>query len=228
MHVVVPDGIDDPPRPSGGNIYDRRLCEELARPGGRCACARSPGAWPRPAEAERERSSAALRGAARRRRSCWSTAWSPRPLPDGRWCRAAGRLRVVVLVHMPLGRDAAARLHRGGAVPARAAAAVVTTERLDRGLAAGEPTAWTPGGSTSPGPGSTGAAGAAAPRPVARLLCVGAVTPDKGHDVLLAALAARRRPVWRCTCVGSLTVAPDFVDRLRRDAADPASTTGSR
>ena len=29
VHVVVPAGIDDPLRPSGGNVYDRRLCEEL-------------------------------------------------------------------------------------------------------------------------------------------------------------------------------------------------------
>ena len=30
LHVVVPDGVDDPARPSGGNAYDRRLCAELA------------------------------------------------------------------------------------------------------------------------------------------------------------------------------------------------------
>ncbi len=30
VHVVVPDGIDDPARPSGGNTYDRRLCRGLA------------------------------------------------------------------------------------------------------------------------------------------------------------------------------------------------------
>ena len=29
VHVVVPDGIDDPARPSGGNTYDRHLCREL-------------------------------------------------------------------------------------------------------------------------------------------------------------------------------------------------------
>ena len=29
LHVVVPDGVDDPARPSGGNTYDRRLCSEL-------------------------------------------------------------------------------------------------------------------------------------------------------------------------------------------------------
>ena len=30
LHLVVPDGVDDPARPSGGNTYDRRLCTGLA------------------------------------------------------------------------------------------------------------------------------------------------------------------------------------------------------
>ena len=30
VHVVVPDGIDDPARPSGGNAYDRQVCRGLA------------------------------------------------------------------------------------------------------------------------------------------------------------------------------------------------------
>ena len=30
VHVIVPEGIDDPARPSGGNTYDRRVCSGLA------------------------------------------------------------------------------------------------------------------------------------------------------------------------------------------------------
>ena len=30
VHVVVPDAIDDPARASGGNVYDRRVCDGLA------------------------------------------------------------------------------------------------------------------------------------------------------------------------------------------------------
>ena len=30
VHVVVPDGIDDPARPSGGNAYDAKVCRALA------------------------------------------------------------------------------------------------------------------------------------------------------------------------------------------------------
>src|SRR5947208_1868542 len=33
IRVVVPEGVDDPTTPSGGNVYDRRLCEELTRSG---------------------------------------------------------------------------------------------------------------------------------------------------------------------------------------------------
>ncbi|MBS1881215.1 MAG: glycosyltransferase family 1 protein, partial [Actinobacteria bacterium] len=29
VYFVVPDGIDDPLRPSGGSTYDRHLCREL-------------------------------------------------------------------------------------------------------------------------------------------------------------------------------------------------------
>ena len=29
VHVIVPDGIDDPTRPSGGNTYDLRVCDEI-------------------------------------------------------------------------------------------------------------------------------------------------------------------------------------------------------
>ena len=52
------------------------------------------------------------------------------------------------------------------------------------------------------------------------LLCVAAVTFDKGHDVLLDALAAITDLSWHCVCVGSLDRDPAFVDRLRRRCAD--------
>ena len=30
VHVIVPEWIDDPARPSGGNLYGRRVCDGLA------------------------------------------------------------------------------------------------------------------------------------------------------------------------------------------------------
>jgi glycosyltransferase involved in cell wall biosynthesis len=52
------------------------------------------------------------------------------------------------------------------------------------------------------------------------LLCVAAVTPDKGHDVLLDALAMATDLSWRCACVGSLDRDPAFADGVRRRARD--------
>jgi glycosyltransferase involved in cell wall biosynthesis len=48
------------------------------------------------------------------------------------------------------------------------------------------------------------------------LLCVAAVTPDKGHDVLLDGLATVTDLSWHCVCVGSLDRDPAFVEALRR------------
>ena len=108
VHVVVPDGIDDPARPSGGNIYDRRVCAGWPRSAGRCV------EHPVPAPGRRRTP---------RRAGAWP-ACSPRSptarvvLIDGLvavggrrrcWCRQARRLRLVVLVHMPLGDAAPGR-----------------------------------------------------------------------------------------------------------------------
>jgi glycosyltransferase involved in cell wall biosynthesis len=234
VHVVVPEGIDDPARPSGGNAYDRRVCRGLAALGWAVHEHAVPGAWPRAGEAGH----AALARAVRR-------------IPDGAVVLLDGliastapealvpqarRLRQVVLVHMPLG-------HRppegeAGAVRARerevlaAAAAVVTTSAWGRGRLAGlyalpadrvhvtEP--GVDAARLSPG----SAAGDA-------LLCVGAVTPAKGHDVLLNALVTVADLSWRCACVGSLDRAPAFADRVRRRAwedelRDRVGFSGSR
>src|SRR5919108_519117 len=54
------------------------------------------------------------------------------------------------------------------------------------------------------------------------LLCVAAVTPDKGHDVLLDALATATDLSWRCACVGSLDRDSAFADRVSRRAREDA------
>jgi glycosyltransferase involved in cell wall biosynthesis len=46
-------------------------------------------------------------------------------------------------------------------------------------------------------------------------LCVAAVHPGKGHDLLLEALAALGDRAWTLTCVGSLDVDPDHVAALQ-------------
>jgi glycosyltransferase involved in cell wall biosynthesis len=208
VHVIVPEDIDDPARPSGGNTYDRRVCDLLATLG-----------W-----TVREHTVPDVAALAR----------ALRRIPDGAMVLLDGliastapealvpqarRLRQVVLVHMPLG-------HRpldgeAGVVRARerevlaAAAAVVTTSawtrrRLDElyALPANRVHVTEPGvEAASLAPGT--AAGDS-------LLCVAALTPDKGHEALLDGLAMVTDLSWRCECVGSLVRDPAFADEARR------------
>jgi glycosyltransferase involved in cell wall biosynthesis len=48
-----------------------------------------------------------------------------------------------------------------------------------------------------------------------RLVCVGTVTPRKGHDVLVRALGSLAHLRWSCVCAGSLERAPEFVEEVR-------------
>jgi glycosyltransferase involved in cell wall biosynthesis len=203
-HLVVPEGIDDPTRPSGGNVYDRRLGAGLRGRGWTVHEHRVD---------DHEALARLLTG-----------------LPDGETVLVDGlvgataevmvaegdRLRLVVLLHM-------ARAERE---VLRAAAAVVTTSAWTRewvvgrlGVAADRVQVALPG--VDPGPPVAGSADGG------HLLCVGPVTTDKGHDVLLAALAQIADLEWRCTCVGALDLEPALVDRLRASAiADRVELAG--
>jgi glycosyltransferase involved in cell wall biosynthesis len=218
VHVVVPDGIDDPSRPSGGNVYDRRLCDGLIPLGWTVREHPVPGAWPAPDET----ALTTLAGA---------VAEIPDDavvLIDGLVASAAPevlvpqarRLRLVALVHMPLGHrppvpDAASREASAFA----AVSAIVTTSAWTRrriaqlyavpddrihvaepGADRAEPAVGTPSGGA--------------------LLCVGAVIFAKGHDLLCDALAQSSDLTWECVCVGNIAREPAFVDCLRRQAAD--------
>ena len=47
------------------------------------------------------------------------------------------------------------------------------------------------------------------------LLCVGTLTPRKGHRLLVEALAALADRDWHCRCIGSLTRDPDTAVAVR-------------
>ena len=51
VHVIVPESVRDPARPSGGNTYDRRICQGLAELGWAVYEHAVPGDWPRPGAA---------------------------------------------------------------------------------------------------------------------------------------------------------------------------------
>lgn len=216
VHVVVPEGVGDPRRPSGGNTYDRRLCQALGSAGWSVHLAEVAGAWPWAGEIGRDSLDGTLRA-----------------LPDGSLVLVDGlvastlpevvvpacrRLRLVVLMHMPIGVQAEGPVGPESDV-LRAAASVVTPSTWSR--------SWLlasydldpalvhvahPGVDAAPPATGTAHGGA--------LLCVGAVTQGKCHDLLLAALAHVADLPWRCVCVGALTVAPGFVAQLRRRVHD--------
>ncbi|MEA2169575.1 MAG: hypothetical protein QOF76_2875 [Solirubrobacteraceae bacterium] len=222
VHVVVPDGIDDPARPSGGNAYDRRVCDGLASAGWSVHEHAVPGCWPRPDAASR----AALGDVVERLPDDavvlldgLVASTSPEVLVP-----QASRLRLIVLVHMPLGHrpvddgpdDARSRER---AVLSIAAAVVATSEWARRRLLelyrlpadlvhVAEPAV--DAADLAPG---TAAGGS--------LICVAAVIPDKGHDVLLDALTTTSDLSWHCACVGSLDRDPAFAAALlRRSSAN--------
>jgi glycosyltransferase involved in cell wall biosynthesis len=215
VFVVVPAGIDDPQRPSGGNVYDRRMCRGLAALGWSVHELAVPGSWSSPDPAAGAVLTGVIAG-----------------IPDGSVALVDGliasavpqvlvpearRLRLVVLLHMPAGEGPAAT--REDATRERAvlsaAAAVITTSSWTRrrivdryAVPPGHVRVAEPGvdaADLAPGTGSGG-----------EFLCVAAVAPHKGHDVLLAALRMLADIRWSCVFVGSLDRDPGFVEQLRR------------
>jgi glycosyltransferase involved in cell wall biosynthesis len=214
VHLLVPDDIRDPMRPSGGNSYDRRICDGLPALGWEVREHAVGGSWPRPDES-------ALAGLAQQVAA----------VPDGALLAVDGliasaaaavlvpasrRLRLVVLVHMPLPDGVAAESTERAVLTS--ACVVITTSSwarswlLDRyRLDPGRVQAVRPGADpTGPVPGTPSGD---------RFLCVAAVVPHKGHDVLLQALSGLAAHSWRCILVGSLDRDPAFVRHLRRCAA---------
>ncbi len=130
VHVVLPNDIDDPFSPSGGNVYDRRLCDGLAAAGWVVREHAVAGAWPAPSAVERTAFGEVLAG-----------------LPDDSLvvvdgliasvvplAPQAARLRLVVLLHLPVGDRAEAAALRA-ALGERAATVPVSSTKSVHGQA---------------------------------------------------------------------------------------------
>ncbi|WP_208026181.1 glycosyltransferase family 4 protein [Amycolatopsis acidicola] len=201
VHFVLPADVDDPAVPSGGNVYDRRLAQGL-----------------------------------------WSAGWTVREhtevnriaalpvdsvvLLDGLLaCPApeivvpqAGRLRQVVLVHLPLAEETglspavAAELDAKERAVLHAADAVVATSPSAAGRLAAhhglELVHVVPPG-IDPKPRALGTDGKS------QLLCVASVTPRKGQDILVEALARVADLPWRCRLAGPVTRDPLYTGQIR-------------
>ena len=215
VHVVVPHGVADPRRPSGGNTYDRRLCAELAALGWAVRLRPVAGCWPWPDRAAHDGLAGVLE-AIPDGSVVVVDGLVALPAPDA-LLPASRRLRVVVLVHTPLtllevGDDVRAR----EAAVLQASSGVVTTSGWTRGRLVGGH-GLDPARTWVAEPGVDPAARVPGSPAGGRLLCVGAVTPEKGHDLLVAALAGVADLNWRCTCAGALDLAPGFVAGCVRD-----------
>jgi glycosyltransferase involved in cell wall biosynthesis len=213
VHVVVPEGFDDPGRPTGGNVYDRHVCAGLAEAGWDVRVTTVAAAWP---------GSGAHAGLAR----------VVSAIPDGETVLIdgliaspaaaqllphAGRIRMTVLLHMPLAtaldayRDASAQ--RSERAVLRAATGVVVTSEWARqqvltryGIPADRVHAAQPGVDRV----------AAPARPVrGHLICVGVLGPHKGQDLLVEALAGLAERDWHCVLAGPLDRDPAFVEQLQ-------------
>lgn len=213
VYFVLPGDVDDETVPSGGNAYDRRVCAGLAALGWRVARVRVTGTWPRPDAGGRLALAKALAA-----------------LPDGALVLVDGlvgcgvpealvpeadRLRLVPVVHMPLADEVGIAPEVAADLDARerrtlhAATAVVATsawsaDRLatHHGLPMAKVRVAAPG--TDPAPVATESATGS------RLLCVAALTPGKGQDVLVQALAEVADLPWTCALVGSTSRDPEF------------------
>ncbi|HEX6444460.1 MAG TPA: glycosyltransferase family 4 protein [Streptosporangiales bacterium] len=216
VHVVAPEGFDDPGRPSGGNNYDRRVCAGLAESGWDVRIAAVGGAWPaydRAARADLARVLTAIPDGETVLVDGLVAAPAATPLLSH-----ARRLRLVVLLHMPL---ATAMDHQNDAATKRSeravlgvvAGVVVTSEWTRREVLArfaipGERVRVARPGVDRAGVAPGDAAGG-------HLLCVGTVGPHKGQDLLVGALAGLPGREWECALVGPLDRDPDFVAQLR-------------
>jgi glycosyltransferase involved in cell wall biosynthesis len=206
---VLPDGIDDPDRVSGGNIYDRQLRQGLAARG-----------W--------TLRMAAVGDAATASEAIGRVATGEIVLIDGLvagWApdaveAASARIPVVIIAHMITSAFAGTP---AGIVDSETralsyASRVIATsewtagELVRKGLVAVERVAVAlPGSREATRP--TGA-------DYRSLLCVGAIAPHKGQDVLLAALGYFADRPWGCTLVGSHAVDPDYAARIGAAAVE--------
>ncbi len=210
VEIVLPNDIDDPLLPSGGNAYDRRICQEFTAAGWRVREHAVLGSWPRPAGPDRgalARVLADLPDGAAVLLDGLAASAAPEVLRPH-----AHRLCLVIIVHMALCSDAE------GEALAAARAIIATSTWTRRLLLARYPLApdrvhvATPG--VDPAPLAPGSPDGSA------LLCVAAVVPGKGHDLLAEALASTADLAWDCVCAGPLDRDPGFVDRVRRRAKE--------
>lgn len=220
LHLLVPGSLA---QRTGGYLYDARMVEGLRADGWQVRVHELEGSFPHGDSRARESLAAAL-SAARAGGAVVADGLAVSGLPDV--MEAYPDLPLVALVHHALADESGldpAVADRFRRLEARTLAAVegvvvtspFTAERLEEfGVARDRIRVVVPG--TEPARPALGPNADSPPR----LVCVGSVTPRKGHDVLVEALARIQDLDWSCVCAGSLDRGGDFADRVRDRVAE--------
>lgn len=211
LHLLVPGPLD---QWTGGYVYDSRMAAGLRRFGWTVDVHSLEGEFPEGdprAEASLAETLALLPDGARVLIDGLGMGALPATV-----ARHAGRLRILGLVHHPLADETGIEERTRAKFEAlerealAACAGVIATSRFtcERLVAYGLPRARL----RAVPPGTDPARLVAGPEPgqPPRLVCVAALIPRKGHDVLLRALERIRAVPWTCACAGSLDRAPDY------------------
>lgn len=214
--LIVPGSIETR---TGGYEYDRRMAAGLRAQHRTVDVIEIAGDFPRPTKATLDAAAGVLR----------SIPDDTTVVIDGLALgalpveieRHASRLHIVALVHMPLaeesGLDAetAAQLQAGESRALVASALVIATGKrtveslASRGVTRDRIAIVEPG--TDPAPVARGSGDPT----VVHLVCVAALSPGKGHEILVRALADIPLRRWRLTCAGHLDRYPATRDAVR-------------
>jgi glycosyltransferase involved in cell wall biosynthesis len=222
LEFVLPG---DPETRTGGYGYDRRMVAGLRALGWEVRVRLLPDRFPWPTTADlalAARTFAALPDDAR----VLVDGLAFGALPEVALLEAR-RLRLIALVHHPLAAETGLtpgqqqRLrHDEQAALATARAVVVTSAATAAAL---RPYGVSPSRIVVVEPGTDQAplshGSAVRDGGPVQLLCVGTLTPRKGHDLLLRALAPLRHHAWRLDCVGSTTRDPATAAALAESVA---------
>jgi glycosyltransferase involved in cell wall biosynthesis len=217
LHLVVPGPLE---QRTGGYIYDAQMMSALRGRGWTVGVHTLTGRFPGPDE-EAARSLERTLGGLPEYAAVIIDGLAMGAFPD-LVARHAGRLRLLALVHHPLcdetglepeRRRMLDRLERQALAHCRGiiVSSPFTVRRLQ---------GWLPPGIriVEVIPGTESAPRSRGPEPghPPRLLCVGAVVPRKGQDVLVRALQPLLGREWECVVVGSLERDAAFATKVRR------------
>jgi glycosyltransferase involved in cell wall biosynthesis len=219
---------------TGGYIYDRRIIDGLRGIGWPVTVHELDDSFPHPTSSALDHAARVL-AATPDEGICVVDGLAFGAMPEEAE-RESARLRLVALVHHPLAAetglspDVAARLETSETHALAHARLVIVTSKATAAALANygvgpdriavvepgtdrAPVARGSKASLSVGHHFSGANFSSADD--LHLLCVGTLTPRKGHDTLFRALATLRDLRWHLTCVGSLDRDPAMVERLR-------------